>query len=204
MPLDPAKTKIISRKLEFVGWHTLETLVVQPLSLRHEGRAASMSREIYYCGTVAVILLYLPETDQVVLNEQFRVGAFVADDENPWLYECCAGMVDDGENPEDAARREALEETGCHVLDMEFIGKAYPSPGGSDEVCMLYCGRIGKAEAGHYGVEEEGEEIKTHLVSADEAVRMIDDGRITNASALICLHWFARNHERLRKKWSPK
>ena len=163
-----------------------------------------MRREVYYCGEVAVALLYIPETDQILLNEQFRVGSFMAGEENPWLIECCAGMIDDGEDAETAVRREAIEETGCKILDLEFIGKAYPSPGGSNEVFYLYCGRIGKAEAGHFGLEEEGEEIRTHLFSATEAIKMLDEGRILNGATLISLHWFARHHNRLRKKWSSK
>ena len=201
---DPSKTRIISRKMEFEGWHKLETIVVQPASLRHEGQAEPIQREVYHCGPVVAALLYMPETDQILLNEQFRVGAFVAGEPNPWLYECCAGFIDDGEEPEDAVRREAVEETGCEILDLEFIGKVYPSPGGSDESFHLYCGHISTAEAGHYGLAEEGEEIKTHLVSANDAVRMLDEGRITNAATVICLHWFARNHQQLRQKWSQK
>ncbi len=201
---DPSKTRIISRKIEFEGWHKLETVVVQTDSLRHDGPAQPMSREIYHCKPVVAALLYLPETDQILFNEQFRVGAFMAGDANPWLYECCAGLIDDGEDPEAAVHREAMEETGCKVLDLEFIGKVYPSPGGSDEVFLLYCGRISAAEAGHYGLAEESEEIKTHLVSAAEALRLLDEGRITNAATVICLHWFARNHQQLRNKWSRK
>lgn len=199
-----SKTKIISRKVEFEGWHTLETIVVQPASLRHDGQAEPMKREMYYCGVCAVVLLYLPETDQILLNEQFRIGAFIAGDKNPWLLECAAGMVDDGETPEDAARREAVEETGCHVLDLEFIAKCYPSPGGTDETHMLYCGRISAAEAGHYGVEAEGEEIKTHLFSVDDVMRMLAEGKITNGATVACLFWFMNNRERLRKKWGVK
>ena len=200
----PPKAKIISRKVEFKGWHSLESIVVQHQSLKNGGWTAPLSREMYYCGTAVVALLYLPETDQILLNEQFRVGAFMAGDDNPWLMECCAGMIDGGEDPESAVRREALEETGCGILDLEFIGKTYPSPGGSDESHLLYCGRIGAAETGHYGLEEEGEEIKTHLVAAADAIDMLDSGRITNAATVICLHWFARNHERLRRKWGDK
>src|SRR4051812_9328075 len=134
----PAKAKILDRKLEFEGWHRLETITLQHESFRHDGLAQPMKREMYYCGTCVVVLLYLPETDQILLNEQFRIGAYMAGDSNPWLLECCAGMVDKGEEAEDAVRREALEETGCHILDLEFAGKAYPSPGGTDETYMLY------------------------------------------------------------------
>jgi ADP-ribose pyrophosphatase len=199
-----SKTKIISRKVEFEGWNRLETIVVQHDSLKSGGQMEPMKREVFCCGTCVVTLLYLPETDQILMNEQFRIGAFMAGESNPWLYECCAGMVDEGENPEDAARREAMEETGCSVLDLEFIGKAYPSPGGTDETYMLYCGRISSAEAGHYGLAEEGEEIRTHLIPAAEAIRLLDTGKIINGGAVMCLHWFARHHDRLRKQWSGK
>lgn len=199
---DSLKAKIISRKLEFEGWHRLETVLCQPRSLKSDGWASPLQREVYYCGTAVVGLLYLPETDQILLNEQFRVGVLMAGDDHPWLYECCAGMIDEGEEPEAALKREAMEETGSEILDIEFIGKAYPSPGGSEEKFLLYCARIDKPEPGHYGLEEEGEEIKTHLFSAADAIGMLDAGRITNAATLICLHWFARHHARLREKWS--
>ncbi len=199
-----SKANILSRKLEFDGWHKLETIVVQTDSLRHDGKAEPMQRELFRCHVCSVALLYQPETDQILFNEQFRGGAFMAGDANPWLIECCAGLVDAGETPEEAVRREAVEETGCNILDLEFIGKSYSSPGASDEVHMLYCGRIGKAEAGHFGLEEEGEEIKTHLIPAVEAIRMLDTGKIVNGATLICMNWFARNHERLQKKWGTK
>lgn len=199
-----SKIKVISRKVQFKGWHTLETMVVEPPSLKHEGMAEPLSREIYLYRPVAVVLLYLPETDQILLNQQFRIGAFVAGDESPWLMECCAGVLDEGEEPEAAARREAMEETGSIIRDLEFIGKAYPSPGSSNEVYFLYCGRVDSAEAGHYGLEEEGEEIKTHLLSAAEALRMLDSGLITNGGAVMCLNWFGRNHERLRRQWGRR
>ena len=198
------KAKVISRKVEFEGWHRLETLVIEHASLKDNGPPQTMSREMYYCGTCVLVLLYEPETDKILLNEQFRIGAFMAGEPNPWLYECCAGMVDEGEGPEEAVCREAIEETGSEILDLEFIGRAYPSPGGTDETHMLYCGRIAAAETGHYGVEEEGEEIRTHLLPAAEVLRMLDAGEIINGGTLTCLHWFARNHGRLRKKWGGK
>ena len=198
------KTKILSRDVKFEGWHRLETVTVQPQSLKHNGLASPITREVYYCGMVIGTLLYLPETDEILLNEQFRIGAFMAGDPNPAIYETSAGGIDKEESPETAVRREALEETGCTVLDLEFIGKSYPSPGSSDEIFLLYCGRIDKAETGHYGLEHEEEEIKTHLLPAVEAIRMLDAGKITNGSTVICLHWFARNHTRLRQKWGRK
>ncbi len=193
--------KVISRKVEFEGWHSLETIVLQHKSRVHDGYAAPMQREMYYTGTAVVGLLYMPATDQILFNEQFRVGAWVAGDPNPWLLECCAGMIDEGEKPEEALHREADEETGCKIRDIEFIAKVYPSPGGTDEIQLLYCCRIDAAAPGAFGVEEEGEEITTCLIGATEAIRMLDAGEVTNGATVTALQWFARHHDRLKKKW---
>lgn len=198
------QTKIISRTVEFEGWHKLETIVVEHASLKHEGTSlAPITREVFICGPAVMALLYQPETDEVLLNEQFRIGPFIAGEPNPWILECCAGMIDEGEAPEEALRRETLEETGCEILDLEFICKTYPSPGGTDEMCLMYCGRISQAKPGYFGADE-GEEIKTRLIPAAEIIRMLDAGKIVNSGTILCLQWFARNHERLRKKWSQK
>lgn len=194
--------RIISRKIEFEGFHKLETIEMQHKSFRHEGWSTTISREVYHAGEVVVALLYRPETDEILLNEQFRVGAFVAGAENPCLLECCAGMIDEGEDVEAAARREAKEETGCDILALEPIGHVYPSPGGVNETFYMFCGRISDAQhGGIFGMEEEAEEIKTHLLPSREAIRLLDEGKITNAATVICLHWFARNKDKIRKKW---
>ena len=62
------KTKIISRTVEFEGWHKLETVVVEHASLQHAGQVEQIKREIYFCNPCVVTLLYQPETDEVLLN----------------------------------------------------------------------------------------------------------------------------------------
>lgn len=194
--------RIISRKMEFEGFHDLETVEMQHKSFRHDGWSGTISREIFHAGACAVVLLYKPESDEILMNEQFRVAAFIAGAENPYLYECCAGMVDEGETPEAAVRREAKEETGSDIIDLEYIGHVYPSPGGVNETFHLYCGRInGGQHGGIFGMESESEEIRTHLLPAREVISMLDAGKITNAATALCLHWFARHKDRLQKKW---
>jgi ADP-ribose pyrophosphatase len=198
--LTPA-AKIISRTLEYKGWHRLETIVAQPRSLKHGGWAEELSREVMTGGKIACVLLYIPETDEVLLNEQFRMGALIAGAEDPFLFECAAGFTDEGETVEEAARREALEETGCEVLDLKRIGTYYTSPGCLAEEFHIFIGRIEKAEGGIFGMEHEGEEIKTHLLTSKQAIRMLDENHIRNAVSTIALHWFARNREKIRKEW---
>lgn len=196
------KVKILEQKIVFTGYHRLEVCHFQPKSLHGEKWMAAMSREIFRSGPVASALLYCPESDEVLLNEQFRGGAFLAGAENPWLIECCAGGIDAGETPEQAVRREALEETGAEILALEPIGTVFTSPGCLDEEFFLFCGRIAKPQAGKIlGLIEEGEEIKTHLLSSAEAIALLDAGKITNVTTALCLQWFARNRDKIRKKW---
>lgn len=196
--------KILSQRTVFDGYHRLDIVSLQPKSLKHDGWAEKMEREVLICNRVASALLYIPETDEILLNQQFRVGALLAGASDPFLFECAAGAIDDGETPEDAARREALEETGCKVTDLESLGVVYSSPGCLSEAFHLFIGRIEKAAHGIYGMEEEGEEIKTHLLPAGDVIRMLDEGRITNATTALVLNWFARNKDKLRQKWNRK
>ena len=84
-----------------------------------------ISREIVERGHCCAVLLYDPDLDLFVLTEQFRPGAYVAkqspwwdDDFSPWLVECVAGVIEEGEKPEDMCRRESIEEANCPVSDL--------------------------------------------------------------------------------------
>src|SRR3546814_9874688 len=72
---------------------------------------------VFERNPVAGVLPYDPVQDAVVLLEQFRTGPMAAKDDNPWLIEIVAGIIEDGETPEDMARREATEEAGCTITD---------------------------------------------------------------------------------------
>ncbi len=193
--------KTISREVAFDGYHRLEVFRVVPRSLKHGGWSEEMEREIWFGKKIASVMMYIPETDELLLNQQFRLGAYLAGAEDPFLFETAAGAVDDGETVEQAALREAFEETGCEVTELEYFGKVYSSPGCMAEEYHMFIGRIEKAEAGIYGHLHEGEEIKTHLLPVKHVLKMLDDGLITNVTTALGLNWFARNHDRLRKKW---
>ena len=76
------------------------------------------------------------------------------------------------------------------------------TPGGSSETVTLFVGRVDCSQAGGiHGIAEEHEDIKVHVVAADEAIAMTDRGEVDNATALIALLWLARNRESLRRRW---
>jgi len=137
----------------------------------------------------------------VVLLEQFRIGALDVPG-GPWLVEIVAGVIDRDETPEEVARREALEEAGCQVQEMEFICEYLVSPGGTSERISLYCGRVDSSHAGGiHGLAEETEDIRVSAVPFTQAWQRLEEGVINSASPIIAMQWLRMNREQLRQRW---
>jgi ADP-ribose pyrophosphatase len=165
------------------------------------GWTGPVTREVFERGHSVAVLLYDPQEDAVVLIEQFRAGAFAAG-MGPWLIECVAGIIDEGESPDEVARRESIEETGCTLARLERIGKFLYSTGACSEVCRLYIGEVDTAKAGGvHGLAAENEDIKTHIIPADDAIAALDTGTLDNAALIIAIAWLARHREALRRRW---
>lgn len=194
--------EIVEKTTPFQGYFRVDRY-----RLRHRmfagGWTEVMQREVFERGHAVAALLYDPDRDVLVMIEQFRIGAFAAG-RPAWLMEIVAGIIGDGETPEEVARREAVEETGSRIVGpLELIGEFLMTPGGSSETVTLYCGRVDAEGAGGiHGLEHEHEDIKVHVVTSDAAIRMLDDQRITNATTAVALSWFARHREALRRRWT--
>jgi len=165
------------------------------------GQTGSFQRELFERGESAAILLYDPERDSLLFVEQFRVGA-LEDYVSPWLIECVAGMVGDNESPDAVIQRETLEEAGCQVLELEKIMSYWVSPGGSSEKMHLFCGRIDSSGLGGvHGLDHENEDIRVLVVSSEDAIEMMNTGRINNSVTLMALLWFVSQRDRLILQW---
>ncbi len=193
--------EVVEREACFRGFYQLDRL-----HLRHRlfagGMGKLISRELFVRHDAVCVLPYDPQRDCVVLIEQFRVGA-LDKSVNPWLIELVAGLIDKDEQPEEVARREAVEEAGLELAELWPLTQYYPSPGGSDERVHLYVGRCDSRGAGGvHGLEEEGEDIRVLVWSLDEALAALDDGRIDNAASIIALQWLALNRDKVRERWA--
>ena len=106
---------------------------------RFDGTVATIKRELLERGTSVCILPYDPKTDRVLLIRQFLIGSFAAG-RAPRPLQVIAGMVDEGEDDENAARREAIEEAACEVRRVIRAQAFLPTPGGSSERIVAFCG----------------------------------------------------------------
>lgn len=193
--------EIIERENCFKGFYKLDRL-----HLRHRQFSGAMgpqlSRELFVRHNAVCVLPYDPQRDSVVLIEQFRVGA-MQKSSNPWMIELVAGLIDKDEEPEEVARREAIEEANLTLGALWPITTYFPSPGGSDELVYLFVGRCDSEGAGGvHGLAEEGEDIRVSVWPLEDALQAVKDGRINNAASIIALQWLALNRSEVRGLWS--
>lgn len=149
--------------------------------------------ETYDRGNGATILLYDPERRTVLLTRQFRYPVYVNGHPDGMLVETAAGLLDD-DDPESAIRREAIEETGHEVLELEYVFDVYMSPGSVTERIHFYAARYSAATARHAGggLVDEGERIEVVELAFDDALAQIGSG-IVDAKTIMLLQWAALN-----------
>ncbi|QBL08367.1 ADP-ribose diphosphatase [Rheinheimera sp. D18] len=192
--------EIIDKSTVFQGFFRLERY-----TLRHKlfngGWSTPMQREVFERGHAVVVLPYNPQTDELVLIEQFRIGA-AATSASPWLLEAIAGMVEAGESAEQVAAREAEEEAGLTITELWPMLSYLSSPGGTTERIQLYLGRLTQpVQQGIFGLAEEHEDIKVHLVSLADAIQLLAEQKIDNAATVIALQWLALNVAKVKRSW---
>lgn len=160
-----------------------------------------VTRAVFISGDAVTVLPYDPVRDRVLVVEQFRTGPFVRGDAQPWQLEAIAGRIDPGETPEDAARREAVEEAGLVLDALLPVAQYYPSPGICAEFLYSYVAvtDLPDGAAGVFGVEGEAEDIRGHLISFDALMALVASGEAGNAPLILTAYWLAQNRDRLRK-----
>lgn len=187
--------RIVSKTPLYKGFFTLNKYCLQHRKF-DGGWTDTIEREIFERGHAVAVLPYDPVRQEFVMIEQFRVGALEA--EQPWLLEIVAGMIDEGETPEQVCEREAQEEAGLAIQRLIPIMNYFPSPGGCTEKLHLYFAIVDASNAeGIYGLASENEDILVHTVPEKTALDWLNEGRYENSATIIGLQWFALNRDKL-------
>jgi ADP-ribose pyrophosphatase len=128
----------------------------------------------------SVVLIPVPEPGHVILIRQYRYAV------NAFLWELPAGSVDEGESPEQAARRECHEEIGKVPATIVRMAAMFPTPGYCDEEMVFF--RVSSLEEPNEAAElDEDEDIEAKTFELRDAREMIRRGEITDMKTVAGL-----------------
>ncbi|MDU8929210.1 NUDIX domain-containing protein [Alisedimentitalea sp. MJ-SS2] len=193
--------ELIASETNYAGFFLMETRHLR--HSRFDGtRSDVLDREVFIAGDATTVLPYDPDRDRVMLVEQFRMGPYARGDRHPWSLEPIAGRIDGGESAEACGARETVEETGLEIQRLEPISRYYATPGYSTEMFHSFVGIADLPDdaAGLGGAIHEHEDIRSHVISFERAMALVDSGEINNAPLILSLLWLARERERLRQR----
>lgn len=150
---------------------------INKLTVEQEGQ--TFTREQFNRGNAVCALVYDTEAQQYILTKQFRIGA------ESELVEVVAGMIDEGEAPEQSIRREIEEEIGYHVNKLEHLHTFYSSPGGATEKVTLFYAEVSEQHAAGGGSAHENEYIEIVRYSTQE----LEELDSQDAKTIIAQQW---------------
>lgn len=179
--------RIRIRKVELLSddWARLEKATFD--YRRADGRWQTQVRQIYDRGDGAAILPHDRSRNTVLLVRQFRYPAF-ANGHEGHLIEACAGLLD-ADDPETCIRREAEEELGYRIGQVELVFAPFMSPGSLTERLWCFTGAYSAADriSNGGGQEAEGEDIEVLEMPLDDAFAACRDGRIVDAKTILLI-----------------
>jgi nudix-type nucleoside diphosphatase (YffH/AdpP family) len=172
------------------AWHVLRRTTFD--YRRADGRVTTEQRETYDRGNGATILLHDVARRTVLLSRQFRYPVYANHHPDGMLIETAAGLLD-GEDPATAIRREAAEELGVEVGEVEHVFDVYMSPGSVTERIHFFAAPYtpGSRVGAGGGLAEDGEDIEVLELPFDGALAMIESGEIADAKTIMLLQWAA-------------
>ena len=167
--------KLVSESLAYDGY-----IKVNKITVSEHGK--QYQRELIRRGHSVCVFIYDSCLQQVLFAEQFRIGSYP---EPGPLLECVAGMIDEGEAPEVAACREALEETGLTIDQSKLVnaGTYMLSPGVLSEQTTIFLVDTDLSQVDTdklHGEEHENEAITLRLFSYDETKALFPVDAIAN------------------------
>ncbi len=188
-PTSNDRVRVTDVRLLSDHWHRLHATTFDYRG--DDGEWTTQTRETYDRGNGATILLYNLAQRTVLLTSQFRYPVYINGHPDGYLIEAAAGLLD-LDDAETAIRREAVEETGHRIGDVEHIFDVYMSPGSVTEKLYFFAAPYDAhtRETAGGGLAEEGEEIGVLELGIDEALAMIGT-TIVDAKTIMLLQWAA-------------
>lgn len=158
-----------------------------------DGNNIEIERKCFERGDSVAVLIYETDSNSILFTNQFRYASIK--EGNGWLLEIPAGSMEEGDTPEMRVKKEAEEEIGYTLNQLEFIGSFFVSPGGTSERVFVYFSEVNSAnklfEGG--GLKSEQEDIQLIKISVDKLTSLIQQNQIRDDKSIIALQWFLLN-----------
>ena len=174
MPSRPDKpaVRVLSHRRVYDG----KILSLELDEIQEEGGAPALREVVRHRGSVAA--LPVDEDGRVALVRQYRhpIGQT--------LWEVPAGLLEKGESPEAAIRREIEEEVGRRAGTLESLAVFHPTPGFCDEVLHLFrASRLVETPVR----PDDDEVLEVKWFTLEQAREMIRTGELRDAKTLVAL-----------------
>ncbi len=168
--------KLIDKKIKYDG---PRFNIIQKQYEREDG--LKIVRDCVEPGN-AVVILAINENDEVVFVEQYRESI------EDVALELPAGMIDENENPKDAAKRELEEETGIIAENIEYLTSCYVSAGYTNEKIYIYVAK--NFVYGQQHLDETEEILSIKKIHIKECMKMILEEKMKHASVYIAIQTY--------------
>jgi len=181
------KYSILTRKRVFNGYFCIDEYKINVILPDHNEQQ-NLTRFVFERGDAAAVLLVDYAQETVALVRQFRMPPVCRDDPG-WILEIVAGSMTPDESPDDVAGKEAFEEAGVSVKNLESKGMFYLSPGGSSERCYLFFGTVDSTELSGVVGCEPGSDERTYveLIEFSAIPELLASGDVIDAKTVIAL-----------------
>jgi ADP-ribose pyrophosphatase len=156
--------------------------VVELSCTRPDGKPATC-QFVTHPGSVAI--LPIVDENRICLISSRRLTV------SETLIEVPAGTREPDEPPERTAHRELAEETGYRAAKLKELISFYPSPGISNERMWIY---VAHGLTAGEPKREPNEEIENLVLTWDQALALVDRGKIRDGKTLVALLSYHRNH----------
>jgi len=187
------KERIISKELILDDYFKVEKWIYQFENDNGE-LTQPVDRLMLKRADAAAVIIFNTDTERVLLIRQFRHSTY---DKGPgWIIEAVAGVIEQGEPSEDAVKREAIEEVGYKLRNIEKVATFYTSPGYTTERMFVYYAEVTNADkvAEGGGMEEENEYIETVAFTLDELNNAIQNDKLNDSKTIIAANYLLKKH----------